>query len=377
MPVYQKKDKNGKIVKDAKGNSWCYRCYYTNIYGVRTQRRSKLYFTKAQAQEEERKFLLKSSEKEIEISNLYFKDLINNFFKWKKGKVRTSSYERYIGLSEYLNYLHKIKVSDFNINTFEMWKEEINRSKLNTSSKNDIFTLFKMILNYGSDYLNLNFDKVYRKMTPFTNPDELKKEMNFYTYEEYKAFINNEEDDYFRLLYDVLYFLGLRIGELRGLQWKYVDYERKTIKIKYQIPTNQKVNELKLAPLKTKTSERELPLTDSLIYELKKHQEEEMKYENYSPDWFIFGGGVPISKETIKLRKNKLCKQANLKQIRIQDFRHSCASLLINNNASITLVSKYLGHSSITTTLNIYAHMFKNQLEGIINVINKLEIEVK
>lgn len=105
-------------------------------------------------------------------------------------------------------------------------------------------------------------------------------------------------------------------------------------------------------------------------------QEEEMKYENYTSTWFIFGG-VPISKETIKLRKNKFCKQANLKQIRIQDFRHSCASLLINNNASITLVSKYLGHSSITTTLNIYAHMFKNQLDGIINVINKLEIEKK
>ncbi len=38
-----------------------------------------------------------------------------------------------------------------------------------------------------------------------------------------------------------------------------------------------------------------------------------MKYENYTSDWFIFGGAIPISKETIKLRKNKLCKDAGLK----------------------------------------------------------------
>ena len=201
MPVYQKKDKNGKVIKDKKGNSWYYRCYYNDMYGNRKQRESKLYSTKGQAQEEERKFLLKINEKEIEITNLNFKDLIDKFFGWKKGKVRTTSYNRYLGLSEHLTDLYKIRVQDFNINTFEMWKNKINeKNELKTRSKNDVFTLLKMILNYGSDYLNLNFDKVYRKMTPFTNPDEIKKEMNFYTYEEYRKFISCEDDNYFILL---------------------------------------------------------------------------------------------------------------------------------------------------------------------------------
>ena len=201
MPVYQKKDKNGKVIKDTKGNSWYYRCYYSDMYGNRKQRESKLYSTKGQAQEEERKFLLKINEKEIEIANINFKDLIDKFFGWKKGKVRTTSYNRYLGLSEHLTDLYKIRVQDFNINTFEMWKDKINeKNELKTRSKNDVFTLLKMILNYGSDYLNLNFDKVYRKMTPFTNPDEIKKEMNFYTYEEYRKFISCEDDNYFILL---------------------------------------------------------------------------------------------------------------------------------------------------------------------------------
>lgn len=63
----------------------------------------------------------------------------------------------------------------------------------------------------------------------------------------------------------------------------------------------------------------------------------------------------------------------DLKNIRIHDLRHSCASLLINQGVSISLVAKFLGHSNIATTLNTYTHLFKNEFDDIINIINKLE----
>ena len=74
----------------------------------------------------------------------------------------------------------------------------------------------------------------------------------------------------------------------------------------------------------------------------------------------------------IRCRKNKDCKLAEVKQIRIHDFRHSCASLLINSGATINVVAKYLGHTKIDETLNTYSHLFKNQLNEIINIIDKL-----
>ena len=74
----------------------------------------------------------------------------------------------------------------------------------------------------------------------------------------------------------------------------------------------------------------------------------------------------------LKTNKKIYCKNANVKQIWIHDFRHSCASLLINKGASIALVSKYLGHSKITTTLNIYTHMYKSELENVTNLLNNL-----
>ena len=57
----------------------------------------------------------------------------------------------------------------------------------------------------------------------------------------------------------------------------------------------------------------------------------------------------------------------------IHDFRHSCASLLINNDANVTLVAKYLWHTKIVETLNTYSHMFNTVLDSVVSVIHSLE----
>ena len=76
-------------------------------------------------------------------------------------------------------------------------------------------------------------------------------------------------------------------------------------------------------------------------------------------------------------RKNKYCKLSGVKQIRIHDFRHSCASFLINNGASIVLVSKYLGHSKISMTLDTYTHLYKNELLEVSKMIDTSIIYLK
>lgn len=75
----------------------------------------------------------------------------------------------------------------------------------------------------------------------------------------------------------------------------------------------------------------------------------------------------------LEKEKNKNAMNAGLKQIRIHDFRHSCASLLINNGANIMIVAKYLGHAKIDETLNTYSHLFKNKMDDIVNMMNHLK----
>ena len=102
-----------------------------------------------------------------------------------------------------------------------------------------------------------------------------------------------------------------------------------------------------------------------------------MEYTNYKDSWFVFGAELPLGDDAIRRRKNRNCKLAKVKQIRTHDFRHSCASLLINNGADITLVAKFLGHSKIDETLNTYAHMFQNKLNNIIGIIDNLNDNIK
>lgn len=76
-------------------------------------------------------------------------------------------------------------------------------------------------------------------------------------------------------------------------------------------------------------------------------------------------------------RKNRNCEIAGVKQIRIHDFRHSCASLLIYKGANIITVSKFLGHTKIEETLNTYTHLYKNALTDITALIDDMNNEQK
>ena len=92
----------------------------------------------------------------------------------------------------------------------------------------------------------------------------------------------------------------------------------------------------------------------------------------FNDSYFVIGDIAPQISSTITARKNRNCEIAGVKQIRIHDFRHSCAFLLIYKGANIITVSKLLGHTKIDETLNTYSHMFKNKLNDIVNTINKL-----
>jgi|GEM_PF-6716857 len=91
MPVYQKKNKEGKILKDTKGNSWYYKCYYTDVYGNRKQRLSKLYKLSKDAKEAERMFLEEANKgignTTVSDKNIDFIQVYNEWLLYKKQRL--------------------------------------------------------------------------------------------------------------------------------------------------------------------------------------------------------------------------------------------------------------------------------------------------
>ena len=114
-------------------------------------------------------------------------------------------------------------------------------------------------------------------------------------------------------------------------------------------------------------------MPEILVNSLKKAKLEAKQLNGFNENYFVAGDAFPISSNALADRKNTNCEKAGVKQIRLHDFRHSCASLLINNGANVTLVAKYLGHTKIEETLNTYSHMFSTALDSIFSVIDNLD----
>ena len=271
--------------------------------------------------------------------------------------------------------MDNIKLKDFNIEHFEKWKKEINSYEFTTNHKNHLFKFFKELLNYATKWYNFNFTATYNKMTNFNDPNEIPKEMLFFTYNEFKKFISVEDDILFKTMYETFYYCGLRRGELRGLTWKDIDFENSYLSVNKNVVANNSDDKDKfylVTTPKTKSSIRNIPMPKVLLEDLQKLYEVSKKHYGFNDKWYVFGDTDPITSGKIRYRKNRNCKLAEVKQIRIHDFRHSCVSLLINSGATINVVAKYLGHTKIDETLNTYSHLFKNQMNEIVNIIDNL-----
>lgn len=383
MAVYQEFDKNGKLIKTKDGRSWVFRVPYIDENGVRQQKKSKRYMTNKIARDEERKFLNKIEAKEqIDKSDWTFKDLYESYYDYKANieKVKDTTFDTYYNRVPHLKSLDNVKLTEFNIDHFNKWKRIIDsKPELKcTSTKNDIFKFLKAILNYGSKQLNFDFHNVYKKMTKFTDPNEAEREMDYYTLDEFKHFISFENELKYICMFETLYYMGCRKGELRGLTWDKIDFNNKKLNINIQVPSKYGSKDYKFTTLKTKSSKRTLPIPDVLLEHLKKLFEEVKQYKNFNRKWFVFGSkeygyDFPIASKEIDERNNYISTLADIKRIRPHDFRHSCASLLINNGANVTAVAKYLGHTKIEETLNTYSHLYDNALDNVINIINTLK----
>ena len=249
----------------------------------------------------------------------------------------------------------------------------MNETNISTRYKNDILKFLKSVLNFAMTWYDFNLNKVYNKMTKFSNASDIPKEMMYFTYEQWKQFISVENNLQSKVMFEILYYCGLRKGELRGLTWRNVDLVNKTLSVKKQITDRGgPVKEFQFSTPKTK-SRRTLPLNKVLLNDLKMLKNGVSKEYGFNDDYFVIGDAFPVASNTITSRKNRNCKLANVPQIRIHDFRHSCASLLINNGANVTLVAKYLGHTKIEEALNTYSHMFSTALDSLVSVIDSLE----
>ncbi len=365
MAIYKSK----KPTKD--GRQYFFRIKYKDIFGEYHDYSSQKFKTKKEAETEEVMYKIKVLNQKTNTSNITIDEIFKQYIEEKKKNVKKQTVARDVTL-----YIHFVPIKDYKINKIDLsiyrkFNMYINNLSFSVSYKNKVLGLFKRLIIFSNKYYNTS-DSILKYVDKFKEVNQIKKEMNFFTYHEYKNFDSVINDFKFHTFFEMLYYLGLRQGECCALTWNDVNFTNKIVSINKTITTKIKGEKWTISSPKTKNSIRVLPMPLLLVEDLKKMYYDAKQYRDFKKDWFIFGNSVPFKETTIGVYKNRYCEKAELKQIRIHDFRHSCASLLINKGASIALVSKYLGHSKISTTLNTYTHMYKSELEDMTKILNNL-----
>ena len=277
---------------------------------------------------------------------------------WKKDKqlyVKKSSFSAYVLLLENHLLPKFAEVSSIEEEEVQQFVFQKLEQGLSQKSIKDVLIVLKMVMKFGAKYKWIQytpFDIQYPTVRENQSIEVLtrthqKKVMNYI--QEHFTFRN--------LGVYICLCSGMRIGEMCALTWEDIDPDngiiniRKTIQRIYIIEDGKRRTELLLDTPKTKNSIREVPMSRDLLRMLKPFK------KIVNPLFFVLTNDAkPTEPRTYRSYYKNLMKQLEIPEIKFHGLRHSFATRCIESKCDYKTVSVLLGHSNISTTLNLYVH---------------------
>lgn len=305
---------------------------------------------------------------------VYFNEAYNQYINYIELKLKFQSVRKIKSRFEnhILKYFYEYRLSDIKEIDYLNWQLCIEKESYSYSYKKSLHFAMVSFLNYCMKYCGLE-KNIASRVGCFKNKDNISMHSDFYTLEEFNKFIKYIDNNIYRQFFIFMFFTGARPGETMALRFS--DLIDSHISINKTISKELKNGSRVINAPKTKSSNRIIAIDERLNYDLLKLKEYyQNDYNNYSYDYYIFGGKKPLSFTTLTRHKNNACQLANIKQIRLHDFRHSHATLLVQNNLMINEISRRLGHSNVSITLNTYVHTNLEQEKKVINTLNSIRL---
>lgn len=293
---------------------------------------------------------------------------------WKKDKkqyVKTSTYSAYSLLVD--NHLipefkGKEDITESLVQEYVL--KELSNG-LNEKTIKDILIVLKMILKFGVKYGMIEYRQIdikfptnhEKKVVDVLSRDNQKKLMEYL----------NENFTFKNLGIVICLSAGLRIGELCALKWGDIDMDESVMRIRHTIQRiyitdegDKKYTKILIDTPKTKESIRDIPLSNSLI-KILRPLSKVVNQEYY----VLTNDADPTEPRTYRNYYKRLLKKLDIPDIKFHGLRHSFATRCIEANSDYKTVSVILGHSNISTTLNLYVHPNKEQKKKCIDKMLK------
>ena len=246
-----------------------------------------------------------------------------------------------------LPYWRDWRLRDIGRQDVQQWVADRFRRKLGWQTVRNAWTLLSGILETAVEYGYLSMNPARGVKFP---EKELKEAPVLFTAEDFVKLLEQLDEPY-RTMARLIALTGLRIGELLAVRWRCLDLEIGTLSVR------ESVYEGKFQSPKTRKSRRTMPLGPQIIVWLREHR---LRAKRTESDDLVFGNrkGQPLRES--KLLRNVLqpaAKRAGLGRVTWHQFRHIHSSLLNDLRVPVKIAQEQLGHSSISTTLNIYTHV--------------------
>ena len=293
-------------------------------------------------------------------SNIQFRKIVDKYLEYKKMRVKESTFFNLKSIFKNITFFNNFILSEITPKIITDFQNELIRT-YKPSTVKIINTNLRMLFTWCVRYRNLSnnpFDMVERLKI------ETSKEINIITVDEFNQIVEQVNNEDMKLMFKLLFWTGLRIGEARALKIDDIDFENKTISVTKNY-TKLHGKESLTSP-KTKRSNRIIRIDDKLVEDIKEYLDKALYIID---DNFIFR----YQKTSYTTKFKKAVLKVLKKDLRIHDLRHSHASFLINNGVDVLLISQRLGHSNIAMTLNVYSHLYPSKESEAIELINKLK----
>lgn len=348
--------------KDEKTGKWFAKFYYTNWQGIKKQKWKRGFATKKEALGFERDFLEKqSANPDMTFQNLYEIYMEDMAARLKQSTLLT---KKAVLQTHILPFFGSKPINEIKASDVRRWQAKLMSSPNNYSQTylKKINTELNSIINYAKRFYDLNTNPCGKAGTIGKAKAE---EMDYWTYDEYIAFREGVKDKSLSYVcFEVLYWTGMREGELLALSPADIDLNNKTISINR---TYQRIEgkDVFTSP-KTRKSKRKIPIPDFLCQELSDYIQSRYMLD---ADERLF----PVTKSYLSHEMIRSCKNTGVKKIRIHDIRHSHASLLINQGCDALMLADRLGHEKVSTTLNTYSHLFPHKQQELVHSLESLQ----
>lgn len=344
------------------GRKWKVSCYYTDWTGERKRHVKRGFDTRKEALEYEHNFLARKS-KDI---NMNFGSFIDIYMEDLKPQLKKSTFAVKTRLIEVhvRPYFEKLSLAEITSTHILQWQNELLKKRdadgkgYSETYLRTINNQLTAIFNHAVKYYDLPKNPCYA----FKKLGKAEaKEMLFWTKDEYLKFVNVIKDkpiSYY--CFQLLFWTGIREGELLALTRADFDLEKRTLRINktYQVVNGE---EMTTSP-KTEKSNRTIELPQFLCDEMQDYFESIYKL---NPDSRLF----PVSKHYLHSEMNRGSKAAGVKRIRIHDLRHSSCALLIELGYSPIQIAERLGHECSTVTER-YSHLYPSVQRSMADKLN-------